>query len=165
MQNTSTQELSDIAVEQVEEANSLVSLQKELDSAKSKLLYLQADFDNYRKRVAKEKQTAYSNGKEDAIFAMLDAIDNMELLLKSIDDSQASKGFVATYNNLIQSLERLGCKKIGCNVGDQFDVNFHEALSTIDDENLKPYSISSICKSGWTIDGKLLRPVMVVVAK
>lgn len=156
---------NDACVEQIANANRELAIQEENESLKSRLMYLQADFDNFKKRISKEKQDAYSAGKEDAIFAMLESIDCMELLLKSLKDDPTSNGFKMIHSNLVKALFNLGCKQIKCNVGDEFDYNVHEALASVESAIAQNNHIVEINKTGWTLDGKLLRPTLVTIAK
>lgn len=163
-------ELSDIAVEQIEEAAEVNMLREEVDSLKTKLAYSYADFDNYKKRVAKDNILLADKAEEsfaNDIFSVIDSFDMAIDTMKSVDASNGSDvmaGMQMIMKQFEAALEKHGFKKVDVKVGDQFDVNKCEAVSS--EESIhETNTIVRIYCSGWTHNGKLVRPAKVVVAR
>ena len=146
----------------------------ELKDLKNCHLLLAADFDNFKKRVAREKDIVNFESKKKFALGILRVFDDMERLMLSVQKREENgistnedAGFKLIYNNLMQSLQSQGCKKIECDVGQTFDVNFHEAIATkqIDNSTSLAYAgtIADVVQSGWLLDNQLLRPTKVVV--
>ena len=127
-------------------------------------LRLAADYDNYRKRTAKEKDAAYGNGKADAIEKLLPVYDNLERALsQETADEAYKKGVEMTMTQLVSILEGLGVEIFG-NVGDTFDPNLHNAVMHTEDENLGESAISLVFQKGFKLGDKIVRFAMVQVA-
>ena len=115
-------------------------------------LRLAADYDNYRKRTAKEKDAAYGNGKADAVEKLL-----------PVYDEAYKKGVEMTMTQLVGILNSLGVEIFG-NVGDTFDPNLHNAVMHTEDENLGENTISQVFQKGFKLGEKIVRFAMVQVA-
>ena len=127
-------------------------------------LRLAADYDNYRKRTAKEKDAAYGNGKADAIEKLLPVYDNLERALQQETADEAyKKGVEMTMTQLVSILEILGVEIFG-NVGDTFDPALHNAVMHTEDENLGENTISLVFQKGFKMGDKIVRFAMVQVA-
>ena len=127
-------------------------------------LRLAADYDNFRKRTAKEKEASYGNGKADAVAKMLPVYDNLERALnQETADAAYKKGVEMTMNELVKIFTALGVEVFG-NVGDAFDPNLHNAVMHIDDEALEENVISQVFQKGFKIGDKVVRFAMVQVA-
>ena len=127
-------------------------------------LRLAADYDNYRKRTAKEKDAAYGNGKADTIEKLLPVYDNLERALsQETADEAYKKGVEMTMTQLVSILEGLGVEIFG-NVGDTFDPNLHNAVMHTEDENLGENTISLVFQKGFKLGDKVVRFAMVQVA-
>ena len=127
-------------------------------------LRLAADYDNYRKRTAKEKDAAYGNGKADAVEKLLPVYDNLERALnQETADEAYKKGVEMTMTQLVGILNGLGVEIFG-NVGDNFDPNLHNAVMHTEDENLEENTISQVFQKGFKIGEKIVRFAMVQVA-
>ena len=127
-------------------------------------LRLAADYDNYRKRTAKEKDAAYGNGKADAIEKLLPVYDNLERALQQETADEAfKKGVEMTMTQLVSILTDLGVDIFG-NVGDSFDPNLHNAVMHTEDENLAENTISLVFQKGFKLGDKIVRFAMVQVA-
>ena len=157
-----------------------LQLANQLKETKDKYLYLMSDFDNYKKRIEIEKGLTEAAAKADILSDLFKIVDDMERLMKQCDLRQCDEfeseeenaqifiGFKLIYENTIKLLESKGCKKIECSYGDKYDWKWHEAISTrkiADDEGYDPGDIVEIYQTGWTVDGKLLRPTKVIVGK
>ena len=127
-------------------------------------LRLAADYDNFRKRTAKEKDQSYGNGKADAIEKLLPVYDNLERALNQpTEDAAYKKGVEMTMNELVKILGSLGVEIFGA-AGDSFDPNLHNAVMHIDDESLAENTISQVFQKGFKLGDKVIRFAMVQVA-
>ena len=127
-------------------------------------LRLAADYDNYRKRTAKEKDAAYGNGKADAVEKLLPVYDNLERALQQETADEAyKKGVEMTMAQLVSIFEGLGVEIFGA-VGDVFDPNLHNAVMHTEDESLGENTISLVFQKGFKLGDKIVRFAMVQVA-
>ena len=127
-------------------------------------LRLHADYDNFRKRTAKEKETSYSNGKADTVAKLLPVYDNLERALNQpTEDAAYKKGVEMTMTELQKIFEGLGVEVFG-NVGDGFDPNLHNAVMHTEDESLGENTISMVFQKGFKLGDKVIRFAMVQVA-
>ena len=125
---------------------------------------LAAEYDNFRKRTAKEKEQSYTNGKSDAVAKLLPVYDNLERALNQpTEDAAYKKGVELTMNELVKILNSLGVEIFG-NVGDAFDPNLHNAVMHIDSEELGENTIAQVFQKGFKIGEKVVRFAMVQVA-
>ena len=138
---------------------------KELNN---KYLYLQADFENFKKIKAKEKQDLLKFGNEVLIKELIPVIDNLERAIDHAGNSEDSKGIVEgvkiTLNEFLKVLERTGVERIDA-MGKKFDPNFHEALFQEEKNDVEPDTVTSEIQKGYTLNGRLLRPSRVSVSK
>ena len=125
---------------------------------------LAAEYDNFRKRTAKEKEQSYTNGKSDAVAKLLPVYDNLERALNQpTEDAAYKKGVELTMAELVKIFTGLGVEVFGT-PGDAFDPNLHNAVMHIDDENLGENTISQVFQKGFKIGDKIVRFAMVQVA-
>ena len=126
-------------------------------------LRLAAEYDNFRKRTAKEKEQSYQNGKSDAVEKLLPVYDNLQRALnQETTDTAFKKGVEMTMNELVKILAGLGVEIFG-NVGDAFDPNLHNAVMHTDDESLGENVISQVFQQGFKLGDKVVRFAMVQV--
>jgi molecular chaperone GrpE len=133
-----------------------------------RLLRLAAEYDNYRKRTAKEFEYLCLNANENLITKLLDTLDNLERALdsaKSSNDFESfHKGVELIYTHLKELLEKEGLKEIEA-VCQPFDPNYHEAVTQCEsDQHEEGIVADQMCK-GYMLNEKLLRPSKVVVSK
>ena len=127
-------------------------------------LRLAADYDNFRKRTAKEKEASYTNGKADAVAKLLPVYDNLERALnQQTEDAAYKKGVEMTMTELVKIFTALGVEIFG-NVGETFDPNLHNAVMHCEDENLGENVIAMVFQKGFKIGDKVVRFAMVQVA-
>jgi molecular chaperone GrpE len=125
----------------------------------------QADFDNYRKRMARENAAAADRGAGRLAKELLPALDHLELALKSAgEDSDVGKGFVMVRDELFAALERAGIQAFSPE-GEPFDPNEHEAMVQQPGEGAAPGTVLEVYQRGYRINGAVLRPARVVVAQ
>ncbi|MGQ9604227.1 MAG: nucleotide exchange factor GrpE [bacterium] len=144
------------------------SLKNELADTKDKLLRALADFDNYKKRIARERDEMVRCANEVLILSLLDVIDNIERALESVkagkDSDALIKGIELIYQNLKEVLSRQGLCPIEC-VGKSFDPNLHEAVMALEKEGIEPQQVVEELQKGYILNGKVIRPSRVVVSK
>ena len=127
-------------------------------------LRLAADYDNFRKRNAKEKETLYAAGKAEAVEKLLPVYDNLERALNQATNDEAyKKGVEMTMTQLVGILNGLGVEIFG-QTGDAFDPNIHNAVMHTEDENLGENVISQVFQKGFKLGEKIVRFAMVQVA-
>ena len=144
-------------------------LRSELDEYKDKYLRLMAEFDNYRKRVLKEKSELILNGGEKVISSILPVLDDIERAEESMTTIEDSKSFQEgvglIFEKLKTILEKNGLKKMDT-VGEQFNVDFHEAIAMVpgQPDELRGKVIDSV-QTGYLLNDKVLRHAKVAVAE
>ena len=127
-------------------------------------LRVAAEYDNFRKRTAKEKEASYSNGKSDAIAKLLPVYDNLERALNQpTEDAAYKKGVEMTMTELVKIFTGLGVEIFG-EAGDVFDPNLHNAVMHIESEDLAENTISQVFQKGFKLGEKIVRFAMVQVA-
>ena len=161
MNETPAEETVEEIVEEVVEVN---PWEEKYNAERDAHLRLAAEFDNFRKRTVKEKESSYGNGKADAVAKMLPVYDNLERALnQETSDAAYKKGVELTMNELLKIFTGLGVEVFG-NVGDAFDPNLHNAVMHIDSEELEENTISQVFQKGFKIGDKVVRFAMVQVA-
>ncbi len=135
-----------------------------------RLLRLQADFDNYRKRVAREKDEMYSYIAGDILLELLGVLDNMERASLSAADNGSSNGSASmkegidmVIKQLIDILSKHGVEEIPAQ-GEKFDPNLHHAVMQVDDKEQQEGTILEVLQKGYRIKSRVLRPSIVKVA-
>lgn len=139
-------------------------LSNELDTLKDRLLRLTAEYDNYRKRTAKEKEGIYTDACTDVLKEVLPVADNLERAL-AVDGNveDLKKGVEMTIKGFLNSLEKLGVEEIDTTNG--FDPNLHQAISVVEDANLNSNDVAQVYQKGYKKGEKIIRYSMVTVAK
>ena len=138
--------------------------QEKYEKEHDQLLRLAAEYDNFRKRSAKEKDASYTNGKADTLAKLLPVYDNLERALnQACEDAAYKKGVEMTMNELVKIFTSLGVEIFG-SVGDPFDPNLHNAVMHIDSEELGENVLSQVFQKGFRIGEKVVRFAMVQVA-
>lgn len=150
----------DVAEETVEEEK---PVEPEEDS-ETKYMRLMADFQNYKKRVEKEKSDVYSFANEKIATDLLDVLDNFE---RALDHEATDEGFKTgmemIFKQFFEVLEKSGLAEIKA-LGETFDPNVHNAVMTEDTEEFESGIVSGVMQKGYTLNGKVIRPSMVKVA-
>ena len=139
-------------------------LSNELDALKDRLVRLTAEYDNYRKRTAKEKEGIYTEACTDVLKEVLPVADNLERAL-AVDGNveDLKKGVEMTIKGFLNSLQKLGVEEIDTTNG--FDPNLHQAISVVEDENLNSNDVAQVYQKGYKKGEKVIRYSMVTVAK
>jgi molecular chaperone GrpE len=141
----------------------LENLKNEVALEKDKNLRLFAEFDNFRKRTAKERIELFTTASKDVITSLIPVIDNFERALKAQNISD-DDGIMLIYNQLKGELEKKGLKEIEDPKGKVLDTDFHEAITNIPAENKKDVGkIIDVIEKGYMLGDKVLRYAKVVV--
>ena len=139
-------------------------IKEELSAERDKYLRLAAEYDNYRKRSAKEREMIYAEARADAITRLLPVYDNLERALKAeCSDEAFYKGVEMTMTQLTEIMESLGVMPIP-SVGEQFDPKCHNAVMTIENPELGEKIISEEYQRGFMLGDRVIRFSTVVVA-
>jgi len=143
---------------------------KEKEAAENYDKYVRtaAEFDNYRKRTAKEKTDLLKFGNENLLRDILPMVDNLDRALKHAEESHDfkafKKGLDMLRSQLVGSLEKHGLEPINCS-NQYFDPNFHEAMLQVESEAHEDNQIVDELEKGYLLHGRLLRPAKVSVCK
>ena len=142
----------------------LEALKDQAARQEEKYLRLAAEYDNFRKRTAKEKEAIWNDAKADAALAFLPVYDNLERALKQETADEAyKKGVEMTMNQLKTVLEKLGITEIEA-LGQPFDPTLHNAVMHIEDENFGENTVAEVFQAGFRLGDKVVRFAMVKVA-
>ena len=130
-----------------------------------KFIRLQAEFDNYRKRTTREKETIYQDAKMDTIAKFLEVYDNLERAVTQAgdDDNVHKKGMEMIFHQLQGILEKLGVTVID-RAGQPFDPERHNAVMHVDDENLGENVVAQVFQKGFLLGDRVIRFAVVQVA-
>ena len=139
-------------------------LEAELAEQKDKYLRLMAEYDNFRKRSAKERLELTDSAKASAVEEILPMIDNFERALAvECSDENFKKGIDMIYKQFGDALAKLGVKPMELE-GKEFDPNLATAVSTVDNDELGENVVAQVLQNGYTIGDRVVRHAMVIVA-
>ncbi|MDD4377269.1 MAG: nucleotide exchange factor GrpE [Eubacteriales bacterium] len=124
---------------------------------------LMADFQNYKKRVEKEKGDIYAYANEKIVTDLLDVIDNFErALAQGSQDESFIEGMEMIFKQYMGVLEKAGLEEIKA-FSEDFDPNYHNAVMTEDNSDFESGKITEVLQKGYLLNGKVIRPSMVKV--
>lgn len=153
-----------------EVVDEVAKLKEELAKEKKEYLFLMADFDNYRKRVTREKADLIKNAGERVLLGILPIVDDFERALQATSDGDEAsqslrQGMEMIYNKLVKYLESQGVKAMD-STGEDFNADFHEAIATIPApaDDLKGKVLDTTQK-GYMLNDKVLRHAKVAVGE
>ena len=154
--------------ETTEETNSeLADLQQKYDTLNQQYLRLAADFDNYRKRQAQEREELLKFGTENALKKMIEVLDNFERgkkALENVEDcAKVKESFDLVHKQVFDALTKLGLEVIETE-GKPFDPNFHDAVMQTPTSEHPEHTIINELQKGYKMGDKVLRPALVNVA-
>lgn len=140
-------------------------LQAKLDETNDRLLRTIAEYDNFRKRSARERDQVHADAIAYAVKALLPTIDNLgRALAQPTEDAEYKKGIDMTYQQLLAGFASLNVKPIEAEKGTAFDPNLHNAVMHIESEELGENQIAEVFQAGFMIGDKVIRHAMVQVA-
>ncbi len=163
------QEINDIDMNEenaAANADALAQAKEELELAKDKYTRLFAEFDNFKKRTAKERLELLTTASMEVIVSMLTVLDDFERALNAATSEDDKVGFQLVYNKLKHNLDIKGLKGLDTQVGEEFDVEFHEAITSIPavDESQKG-KIVDVIEKGYKLGDKVIRYTKVVIGE
>lgn len=159
-----TSDEDDAVAEYNDNATEIASLEDALNEANNKYVRLFAEYDNYRKRTAKEKTETYSNATAKCIEELLPVIDSFERSLEvECTDENFKNGMSMIFGQLKNFLEKMNVTAIDA-LGAEFDPNVHNAISQQDGTDYASNHVCTVFQKGYRIGDKLIRPAMVAVA-
>lgn len=151
-------------LENQQEENIQDSTKQELEEMTDRYKRLMAEFDNFKKRSSKERETLYNSLISDIITSILPVVDNLEKAVSvKTEDESYKQGVEMVHKQLIDTLSNLGVQQIPT-IGETFNPEYHEAVSSVQDDTLGEKEIKEEFRKGYKIGDKVIRHSMVVVA-
>lgn len=141
--------------------NELLEIKKQLADTSDKYLRVLAEYDNFRKRSLKERDSIYGEAYVDCVKNLLPIIDNIERVLTLEGDEKFMEGLKLIVAQTQESLNKMGVTEIECKT---FDPNLHNAVMHIDDEAYGENEIVEVFQKGYTYGERVIRYAMVKVA-
>ena len=157
-------ELEDKSIRAIE------SIQAELENMKGKYLRLYAEFENYKKKIQKDKEEFAKYSNESIAYELLPVIDNLEMALKHATEGGAetagslAQGVENTLREMNRTLEKFGIEAIEA-LNKQFDPSYHHAMSQIERSDMENNTVADEFRKGYLYKDKVLRPSLVAVSK
>jgi molecular chaperone GrpE len=140
---------------------------QKLDELNSQYIRMAADFDNYRKRQAQERESLLKYGAENTMKGLLAVLDTFERAQQSITDTddvqKVKESFEILQKQFLEALQKLGLKTIETE-GQKFDPNLHEAVMQTPSEEVEDHTILQELQKGYMLDDRIIRPTLVNVA-
>ena len=161
--NVNNEELEQENLENEGEAtpSELDEVKRQLAETSDKYLRVLAEYDNFRKRSQKERDSIYGDAYVDCIKNMLPIIDNLERVLTLDGDEQFMSGLKLIINQTHEALNKMGVHEIECKT---FDPNLHNAVMHVEDESYGESEIVEVFQKGYVYGEKVIRYAMVKVA-
>jgi molecular chaperone GrpE len=153
----------------VEELKKLLEKKEEnIKTLQEKILYFQADFENFKKLKTKEKVETLKYGNEVLIKEFIPVVDNLEMALNHATNTDdyisVLEGVKLTLNEFLKVLEKAGVTRVDA-VGKKFDPNLHEALYQEERDDIEPDTVISEFQKGYLLNERLIRPSRVILSK
>jgi len=143
---------------------------EQMEAYKAHLLRARADLDNFRKRAAREREEAARFANESLMEKLIPVLDSFEIAVQATDDQAAAgsdavrDGVRMIFQQLKSALTDAGLEEIDA-TGQEFDPNLHEAVSTLETDEVEEGHVARQLRKGYRLRERLLRPAMVVVAR
>jgi len=154
----------DAVSEYNDSASKYAELEESLNEANEKYIRLFAEYDNYRKRTAKEKTETYNNASAKCIENLLPMIDSFERALEAeCSDENFKNGMNLIFNQLKSFMDKMNVTEVEA-LGAEFDPNVHNAIQQQDGTDYESNHVCAVFQKGYKIGDKLVRPAMVAVA-
>lgn len=143
--------------------NQLEKAEEKAAAADDKYMRMLAEYDNFRKRSVKERESCYADAHADAVSAVLPVLDNLERAAVYSDAEAVAKGLELTLKSFTETFEKLGIHEIEAQ-GKTFDPNVHNAVMHVDDEAFGENEIVEVLQKGYAKGDRVIRYAMVKVA-
>ena len=169
-------ETADSEIESAQSDTEELSAEEQLEQAQNtikeywdQIMRLRAEIENNRKRAERDVENAHKYALRNFVEGLLPVIDSMEMGQTAADAENATlenirEGSAMTMNMFVQVLQKHGLEQLDP-VGQKFDPELHQAISMIDAEGAESNSVIEVMQKGFTLNERLIRPAMVVVAK
>lgn len=156
---------TDDEAEEEHEEDPVAVLEAELKEKSDRILRLQADFENFRRRTAKEKEELTAVITQNMLTDLLPLLDNFEraMMVEQTDIEAFQKGMEMIFTQLREVMEKHGLEKIEAE-GQVFDPNLHQAVMRVEDPDVEDGMITQVLQQGYRAKGRVIRPSMVQVA-
>ena len=151
---------------EAEVASKIEIMETELAESKDKFARLFAEFDNYKKRTARERLELMNTANLDVLQSMIPVLDDFERALKATENEKESEGLVLIQNKLKSILNGKGLIPLNTEVGADFDLDMHEAITTIPapEKKLKG-KVVDVVEKGYKLGDKIIRYAKVVIGE
>ena len=148
------------------------NLEEELGQEKDRYLRLYAEFDNYKKRIAKDREELIKYGNESLLYELLPVIDNLEMAMKHSSNDTASatgggglaQGVEITLKEFLRVIDKFGLSPIDAS-GKMFDPSLHHAMTQVERDDIDENMVVEEFRKGYMFREKVLRPSLVAVSK
>ena len=165
----SNEEIEQELLQEQEQISETEQLQKQAAEASDQVLRIQAEMQNVRRRAERDIENAHKYALDKFSADLLPVVDNLERALSAIstdDESQkaVAEGIELTLKSFIDVLARFKIEPIDP-AGQPFDANMHQAVSMVPNPDLEPNTVMDVFQKGYTLNGRLIRPAMVVVSQ
>ncbi len=151
-----------------EGVDALAAAQQEIADLKEQMLRMQAEMQNVRRRAEADVEKAHKFGVEKFANEMLTVVDNLERALAATPEDEATKamreGVEMTLSGLVAGLEKFKVEAVDPQ-GETFNPDLHQAMSMVENADVDPNTVIAVMQKGYTLQGRLLRPAMVMVSK
>ena len=163
--------ISELEQPETHEAQSdkpIEELQQKINTLGEQLLREQAEMQNVRRRAQRDIESAHKYALEKFSGELLSVVDNLERAIDAIDESNESQKSVAeglelTLKTFIEVLAKYNVEAVEPE-GQPFDADLHQAVSTVPNKDVEPNTVINVFQKGYTLNGRLIRPAMVVVS-
>jgi len=166
--NTEEQPVDEIADDESDILTDYEKITANYSELNNRFLRLAADFDNYKKRVSKEKTDLSLYANEEMVRELLNVLDNLNLAIEHAspdgDISSTVEGIKLVYNLFLSTLDRFGLSAIDSSSGTEFDPRLHQAIERIETEEITPGLVLDELIRGYMFKDRLLRPASVTVS-
>lgn len=164
VEETAEEAIEEETTEEAVEISETDALKAEIKEANDKYLRLAAEYDNFRKRTAREKEALFGDAQAAAVAAFLEVYDNMERAIATpSSDESYKKGVEIIFSELCKALEKLKVETVSPE-GEPFDPNFHNAVMHEENENFGENTVSEVFQKGMKLGNRVIRPAIVKVA-
>ncbi len=155
--------------QQENEESEVQEEENEFEELNKQYLRLAADFENYKRRMSKDREDSIAYGNEELIKEMLNILDNLERALEHTEHQSDAKpvidGVKLVQKQFLNTLEKFGVKTVDASKGSEFDPMMHQAIDHAESDEIAPGLVLMEMLPGYTLKDRLLRPAMVVVSK
>jgi molecular chaperone GrpE len=165
-QVTEAQEVAEEAPAEMPEPDPLAVLTRERDEYLDTLQRLQAEFDNYRKRAAREQSAIVARASERLVKELIPVLDDLERALEAAEEHEEAaleEGVRLTHRALADALQREGLVEVETN--GKFDPHIHEALLSQPDDDVESGAVLQVLQKGYRLGDRVIRPARVIVAE